>query len=423
MKSSEREKTPIDDRKIHSELQKYREIINKESNEETPEQPFLKSYNELFDFFEETYNKNMKLLEILQDKNTEIIKSAATAKKVINSNDSNSNEIQKLKEEFSRALSEFEVARSDVFLAQSKINDLRYEIQTFQKKFDKTPEEKENEAEITNLKDEISSNQQKITDLESQILTEKELINNAKQNFSLFSNEIETIESELQKIETMTPVSEIHDNVTSLSDLLREEHEKTKELAQQIEQKTEDVNRSNEENIQHQLTLKNERLVCKMDQRNKFAKKLEEMQNENKELERKKNKIVEAMHQKRDEIEQLNKKLETLNHEHIQFQDEYKISQQEYHEKREMKRQIQQELKEIALQQTHSETSIIKQESANQAASIRIAEVQKNIEREGFVIAKQKQKTEDIKDDANRKRSELMFEKTNCMSSKQKSTD
>lgn len=389
-KGNLRIQTPADDRVSLIFMAKSRDIINSEISETNPDSKFLKSFNEMFDLFEESYNKNVLLMKKVKEMNEEIHNKATDTRSYLKASDEANNELKKLKEEFSNAIKEFEKARGNLANQEYRAFELRSEIDELKSLIQNAIDEETPDDDFNELKQEVEKNKEMIQDLQNQILIENEAITDAVYHKEVIGKEIENSEKELQVIKELPKIEEMKSDVISYNDMIKSNIIKQKELDKEIEERKIKVESLKNDLNNLKVSLLSEKGVSNHDMRKAYKKQLGDVEERNSNLEllrkNKKEKIQELEKEIEDKESILREESSKVEEKEVVF----KSLSEKHVELRRMKKEYARLTREkiiMVTQRNASNNALLEQKKTTEidinASEMNCLRVQKNIDQEG----------------------------------------
>lgn len=190
---------------LHKEIEEAVQEINELHSlqkDDSSLAPYLQKFNETFDFFDDCYNRNVKLLQYCQELNSIMIMNASKIQETINYTDESANTLKSLQSDYTKAAKEIQRASMAEYKAKQEIVKFRNDIDKLK------PEVLPNNdltTEINNLKQEIQDSKTEIDQIQIQIKDTKKEIQQINTYTNAFKSEENRITKELNDADLLIP--------------------------------------------------------------------------------------------------------------------------------------------------------------------------------------------------------------------------
>lgn len=188
---------------LHEEIKSLVEQINKESAPDSPESNYLIGLNSMYAQFEDSYTKNIKLLERCQDLNAQIIMNTSKIKTILDVTSKDQETMKELKSNYEEASKMVNFAHTAEQRAKEILTTLREKVTTLSDQVQKGEafsfgEEGsvfEASQDVKNLKKEILNGNNDIADLNNKI-------SSAKTQLKLVQDGTKSLQQEVERLNT-----------------------------------------------------------------------------------------------------------------------------------------------------------------------------------------------------------------------------
>ncbi|KAK8841158.1 hypothetical protein M9Y10_027358 [Tritrichomonas musculus] len=188
---------------IHEDIKVLVAEINKNIKPDSPEMLYLNGVNKMFALFEDTYAKNVKLLETCQEMNAQVVINASKIQAILAITSKDKDQMKTLKADFEEASKMVNFAHAAETKAKNLLTVLRDKVTNLSEMVQKGEafsfgEEGsifEISQDVKNLKIEKNNASKEITDYQNQIIA-------TKAKFKGLTDDINTLKSESERLTT-----------------------------------------------------------------------------------------------------------------------------------------------------------------------------------------------------------------------------
>lgn len=186
---------------IHEDIKVLVNELNKKIKSDSPEMLYINGFNKMFAVFDDTYTKNVKLLEICQEMNAQVVLNASKIQAILDITSKDKDQMKNLKANFEEASKMVNFAHASETKAKNLLLSLREKVTNLSElvqkgeafSFGEEGSIFEISQDVKNLKIEKNNAAKEIADYQNQIVT-------TKAKFKALSDDISTLKTETDRL-------------------------------------------------------------------------------------------------------------------------------------------------------------------------------------------------------------------------------
>ncbi|OHT11953.1 hypothetical protein TRFO_18441 [Tritrichomonas foetus] len=252
---------------IYDEIKGLVDQINRENSQDSKEGSYIFGVNSMFALFEESYAKNVKLLEKCQEMNAQVIINASKIQTILDVTDKDKNTMKTLKNEFDEASKMVTFAHTAETKAKDLLDSLRDKVSQLAEQvqrgeafsFGEEGSVFETAQDVKNLTKERDNAIKEIGDLQAQINSTKLKVKGLTEDISNYKTEVERLNISLTNLEKqnneLTTFNE--ENFDAVMKIKPEIMKQKKDIENLTKQKNEMIRTKNQKKQIHYDVLSN----------------------------------------------------------------------------------------------------------------------------------------------------------------------
>lgn len=421
-----------------SELHDAMEVVIKNINEDTapdaPYKPYVIGLNQMFHFFEDLYNKNVSLLETVQEMNAVIVMNATKVQLIHQTTDLDVDNLSKLKAEYEEATRMILFAHRSEEKSKKLLTSLRANISTLSKTIMESEAFNGGDSSLFQVKqDVINITKERDNAIEESDNLSKQ-IETLKNETLNYTNAATNLKSESEKLtrqieEKAKQHKQVMEERIETKDLIKHIQPIIPKLKEQVNQITEKrlALIENKEVLQNTQFQTLSQLAACRDESKKRREKISKRKRQYQELLRtsaNRASRIDNLKEKSSDIDQdlaeLQKEIEKENNENVDLQHQYETtyahSEKLNAKKAEVRKQIR-ELRPLVIKGINDLTKIENTEKSDQRT---IIAARKSLLQQTMEAQEASKVTQDIDSGVKRAKSEMKQEKSDLESMKDK---
>lgn len=190
---------------LHSEIADMVAQLNADLTPENPLSPYVSAYNDMFGAFDNTYQRNVKLVKFCQEMNSIIIMNATRINEILRYSSGTGNSFDALQAEFDDANAKLKSAVDREASAKMEIDELRTQMAEVARRLEEVSQANPDVDEVESVKKDVDDNAREIEMLREQITAASACLAVSESSVSVLKNELEQTDKDIEAFDSSVP--------------------------------------------------------------------------------------------------------------------------------------------------------------------------------------------------------------------------